>query len=97
MVEQNAVFQGFTEAGLRLRTDNSGNRLPPSGSSLVAANSRLAGLRYVSDFTGAQGFPGVLGKLARRSTLRSHHRAFETHKGRRIARHRRRVSAALMR
>jgi uncharacterized protein Usg len=31
-------FQGFQEAGLRLRTDNSGNRLSPSGSSLVAAN-----------------------------------------------------------
>src|SRR4030088_108515 len=47
-------FHGFQEAGLRLRTDNSGNRLSPSGSSLVAANLRLAGLRYVSEFPGAK-------------------------------------------
>jgi uncharacterized protein Usg len=42
--------------------DNSVNRLSPSGSSLVAANLRLAGLRYVSEFPGAKGFPRVLGK-----------------------------------
>ena len=48
-------FKGFQEAGLRLRTDNSGNRLSPPRSSLVAANLRLAGLRSVSEFPGAKG------------------------------------------
>src|SRR5437879_4317027 len=88
-------FQGFQEADLRLRTDNSGNRLSPSGSSLAAANLRLAGLRYVSEFPGAEGFPRVLGKIARGSALRSHRRAFQTHKARRTAGRRWRVSAAL--
>src|SRR4030088_2821305 len=62
-------FHGFQEAGLRLWTDNSGNRLSPSGSSLVAANLRLAGLRYVSEFPGAEGFSSVLGNKARRRPL----------------------------
>src|SRR6185437_9007620 len=70
-------FQGFQKAGLRLRTDNSGNRLSPSGSSLVAANLRLAGLRYVSEFSGAAGFPHVLGNEARRPAVCSHCRALQ--------------------
>src|SRR5258708_25404021 len=89
-------FQGFQEAGLGLRTDNSGNRLSPSGSSLVAANLRLAGLRPISEFSGVEGFPRLLGKVARGSALRNHRRAFETHQARRTARRRWRVSAALI-
>ena len=49
-------FQGFQEGGPRLWTDNSGNRFSPPGSSLVAANLRLAGLRSVSEFPGAKDF-----------------------------------------
>src|SRR5258708_23649736 len=90
-------FQGFQEAGLRLRTDNSGNRLSPSGSTLAAAKLCLAGLRYVSEFPGAEGFPRVLGKVARGSALRSHHRALQADQACRAARRRWRVSAALMR
>src|SRR5260221_11304154 len=87
-------FQGFQEAGLRLRTDNSGNRLSPSGSSLVAANLRLAGLRYVSEFPGAKGFPRVLGKITRRTPVRSYSCALETHQASRTTRRRRRVPVA---
>src|SRR5438552_7547963 len=90
-------FQGFQEAGLRLRTDNSGNRLSPSGSSLAAANLRLAGLRSVSEFPGAKGFPRLLGKIARRSAVRSDRRAFETHQACRTARRGRSLPAALTR
>jgi hypothetical protein len=61
MVEKDAVSKDFR------KQDNSGNRLSPSGSSLVAANLRLAGLRYVSEFPGAKGFPRVLGKITRRT------------------------------
>src|SRR5882757_665389 len=81
---------------LRLRTDNSGNRLPPSGSSLVAANLRLAGLRYVSEFPGAQGFPRFLGKITRRTPVRGYRCALETHQAGRTARRRRRVPIALI-
>src|SRR5450432_4297486 len=81
--------------GIRLRTDNSGNRLSPSGSSLVAANLRLAGLRYVSKFPGAKGFPRVLGKITRRTPVRSYRCALETHQASRTTRRRRRVPVAL--
>src|ERR1700716_742990 len=90
-------FQGFQEAGLRLWTDNSGNRLSPSGSSLVAANLRLAGLRYVSEFPGAKGFPGVLGKVARWAVVCSHRRALQADQACRTARRRWRLPTALMR
>src|ERR1700756_4026964 len=86
----------WIEAGLRLRTDNSGNRLSPSGSSLAAANLRLAGLRSVSEFPGAQGFPRVLGKITRRTPVRSYRCALETHQACRAARYRRRVPVALI-
>src|SRR6266849_2064070 len=89
-------FQGFEEAGLRLRTDNSGNCVSPSGSSLVAANLRLAGLRFVSEFPGAKGFPRVLGKITRGTPVRSYRRTFQTRQARRIARRRRRVPVALI-
>src|SRR6185437_2217671 len=89
-------FQGFQKAGLRLRTDNSGNRLSPSGSSLVAANLRLAGLRYVSEFPGVAGFPRILGNEARRPAVRSYRCALETYQASRTARRRRRVPIALV-
>src|SRR5262249_662936 len=90
-------FEGFQEAGLRLRTDNSGNRLSPSGSSLVAANLRLAGLRYVSEFPGAKGFPRVLGNKARRPAVCGHRRALQTDQACRTTRRGRSLPAALTR
>jgi len=95
MVEKDEVSKGFQEAGLRLRTDNSGNRLSPPGSALAAANLRLAGLRYVSEFPGAEGFSSVLGKVARGSALLSHGRALQADQACRIARRRWRLSIAL--
>jgi hypothetical protein len=95
MVEKDAVSKDFRKQVLRLRTDNSGNRLSPSGSSLVAANLRLAGLRYVSEFPGAKGFPRVLGKITRRTPVRSYRCALETHQASRTTRRRRRVPVAL--
>jgi hypothetical protein len=47
MVEKDAVSKVFRKQVLGY---GSGNRLSPSGSSLVAANLRLAGLRSVSEF-----------------------------------------------
>src|ERR1700751_2475108 len=90
-------FQGFQEAALRLRTDNSGNRLSPSGSSLVAANLRVAGLRYVSEFLGAKGFPRVLGKITRRTRVCGHRRALQTDQACRTTRRGRSLPAALTR
>src|SRR3982074_616679 len=90
-------FQGFQEAGLRLRTDYSGNRLSPSGSSLVAANLRLAELRYVSEFPGAEGFPSVLGNKARRPAVCGHRRALQTDQACRTTRRGRSLPAALTR
>ncbi len=96
MVEKDAVSKDFRKQVLRLRTDNSGNRLSLSGSSLVAANLRLAGLRYVSEFPGAKGFPRVLGKITRRAFVRSYRCAFQAHQASRTARRRRRVPVALI-
>jgi len=54
MGRERCGFQGFQEAGLGLRTDDSGNRLSPSGSSLVAAN-----LRLWQDYDMFPNFPGA--------------------------------------
>src|SRR5258708_12645751 len=56
-------FQGFQEAGPRLRTDNGGNRVSPARSPLAAADLHLAGLRSFSEFPGVEGFSSVLGKI----------------------------------
>src|ERR1700731_3280393 len=96
MVEKDAVSRDFRKQVLGLRTDNSGDRLSPSGSSLVAANIRLAGLRYVSEFPGAKGFPRVLGKIARRTPVRGYRCPLETHQASRTTRRRRRVPVELI-
>jgi hypothetical protein len=93
MVEKDVVSKDFRKQVLGY----SGNRLSPSGSSLVAANLRLAGLRYVSEFPGAEGFSGFLGDNARWSAVRSYRRSFETDQACRAAQHRRRAPAALIR
>src|SRR6266849_7718688 len=90
-------FQGFQEAGLRLRTDNSGNPLSHSGSSMAAANLRLAGLRSVSKFPGAEGFPRVLATRARRPAVCGHRRALQTDQACRTTHRGRSLPAALTR
>src|ERR1700704_7191878 len=88
-------LRGLSQAGSGLRPDHGGNRLSPSGSSLVAANLCLAGLRPVSEFSGAEGFSDFLGNQAGRSAVRRHRRAFQADQAGRTARRRRRVPAAL--
>src|ERR1700709_1297718 len=88
-------LEGLSQAGPGLRSDNGGNRLSPPGPSLVAANLRLAGLRSVPEFPGAEGFPQLLGAQARRPAVRRHRRAFQADQAGRTARRRRRVPAAL--
>src|SRR5436309_15229657 len=90
-------FPRIQEAGLRLRTDNSGNPLSPSGSSMAAANLRLAGLRSVSKFPGAEGFPRVLATRARRPAVCGHRRALQTDQACRTTRRGRSLPAALTR
>ena len=96
MVEKDAVSKDFRKQvlGYGLTTAEIVYRRPDSA--LAAANLRLAGLRPISEFSGVEGFPRLLGKIARGSALRSHRRAFETHQARRTARRRWRVSAALI-
>ena len=95
MVKKDAVSEDFRKQVLGYGLTTAEIVLSPSGSALAAANLRLAGLRYVSALSGVKRLPRVLGKIARGSAVRSHRRAFETHKARRTARRRRRVPVAL--
>src|SRR6267142_5650518 len=90
-------FRGLSETGVGLRADDGANPVSDAGSPVVAANLRLAELRSVSEFSGAEGFPLVLAAKARRSVVRCHRRAFQADQARRTARRRRRVPAALRR
>src|SRR5665647_488428 len=90
-------FRGFQETGAGLRADNGGNSVSDAGSSVVVANLRLAKLRSVSEFSGAEGFSLLLAAEARRPALRGHRRALQADQACRTARRRRRVPAALIR
>src|SRR5437660_10361365 len=65
-------FRGFPETGAGLWADDGANSLPHAGSSLVAANLCLAELRSVSEISGAEGLPRVLGGKARRPAVLGH-------------------------
>src|SRR3954454_14576360 len=88
-------FRGLSEAGAWLRSDDSGNPVSAARSSLAAANLRVAKLRSVSEFSGAEGFPLVLAAKAGRSAVRGHRRPFQTDQACRTPRGGRRVPAAL--
>src|SRR3954471_9554242 len=88
-------FRGLPETGAGLRADDGGNPVSDAGSSLAAANLRLAKLRSVSEFSGAEGFPLVLAAKARRPALCRHCCPFQADQTSRTARGRRRVPAAL--
>src|SRR5712671_158097 len=90
-------FRGFPEAGVGLWSDDGANSLSDAGSSLIAANLRVAKLRSVSEFCGAEGFSLVLATKARGPAVRRHRRALQADQACRTARRRRRVSAALKR
>src|SRR4030088_2075545 len=89
-------FRGFPETGSGLWADDGANSVPHAGSSLTAANIRLAELRSVSELSGAEGFPLVLAAEARGTAVRRHRRAFQADPAPRTARRRRRLSAALI-
>src|ERR1700682_3848293 len=90
-------FRGFPEAGAGLRADDGANSVSNAGSSLALANLRLAELRSISEFPGAEGLSLVLAAEARRTAVRRHGCALQADQARRTARRRRRVPAALMR
>src|ERR1700676_5604382 len=88
-------FRGFPETGAGLWADDGGNSLSDARSSIIAANIRLAKLRSVSEFSGAEAFSLVLAATARRPALRRHRRPFQADQTRRAPRRRRRVPVAL--
>src|ERR1700746_1584213 len=53
-------FRRLPETGAGLRADDGGNPLSVAGSSLAAADLRLAELRSVSEIPGTARLPGVL-------------------------------------
>src|SRR6476620_488367 len=88
-------FRGFPETSAGVWADDGANSLSPAGSSLAAANLRLAKLRSVSEIPGAERLSRLLGGEARRAAVLGHRRAFEADQAGRTARGRRCVSAAL--
>src|ERR1700733_4951513 len=88
-------FRRFPETGAGLWADDGANSISYAGSSLAAANLRLAKLRSVSEFSGAEGLPLVLAAKARGTPVRGHRRPFQADQAGRASRHRRRVPAAL--
>src|SRR5436305_5081139 len=90
-------FRGLPETGAGLRADDGGNPVSDAGSSLTSANLRLAELRSVSEFSGAEGFSPFLAAKARRPALRRHSGPFQADQAGRIACGGRRVPPALIR
>src|SRR4051794_24105347 len=90
-------FRRFPETGAGLRADDGADSVSDAGSPIVAANLRLAELRSVSEISGAEGFPRLLGGKARRAAVLRHRGAFPADQAGRAARRRRRVQAALRR
>src|SRR3954453_14234948 len=88
-------FGRFPETAAGLRNDDGADSLSDAGSSLAAPDLRLAGLRHVSEISGAEGFPGVLAGKARRTASIGDSGALQADQAGRVARGRRRVPAAL--
>src|ERR1700736_4927940 len=70
-------FRGFPEAGAGLWADDGANSVSYARSSVALANLRLAKLRSVSEFPGAEGFSLLLARKARRPLVRCHRCAFQ--------------------
>src|ERR1700730_17366645 len=88
-------FRGFPETGAGLWADDGANSVSNAGSSLAAANLRLAELRFIPEISGVEGLSHLLGKIARRSAVRRHRGAFQAGQARRTSCRRRRIPAAL--
>src|SRR5882724_9320804 len=82
-------FRGFSEAGAGLRPDDGANSVSHAGSSIVAANLRLAELRSVPEISRAEGFPQLLGKIAGGTAVLRDGGPFQADQAGRAARHRR--------
>src|SRR4030088_335633 len=88
-------FRGFPETGAGLWADDGANSVSHARSSLAFANLRLAKLRSVPEFPGAEGLSLLLARKARSPAVRCHRCAFQADQACRTARRRRRVPAAL--
>src|SRR5882724_1389461 len=88
-------FRGFPETGAGLWADDGANSVSNAGSSLALTNLRLAELRSVSEFPGAEGFSLVLAAETRRPAVLRHRCALQADQACRTACRRRRVEAAL--
>ena len=96
MVEKDAVSRDFRKQvlGYGLTTAEIVYRRPDRH--WLLQTYVWAGLRSVSEFPGAKGFPRVLGKITRRTPVRSYRCALETRQASRTARRRRRAPVALI-
>src|SRR6266853_3487578 len=89
-------FRGLSETGAGLRADDGANSVSDAGSSLAAADLRLAELRSVSEIPGVAGLPRVLAAEARGPALFGDGRALQADQAGGAACGRRRVPAALI-
>src|SRR5213595_712402 len=89
-------FRGFPETGAGLWADDGANSVSDAGSSLALTNLRLAELRSVSEFPGAEGFSLVLAAEARRPAVLRHRCALQADQACRTACRRRPVPTALI-
>src|ERR1700761_5594215 len=90
-------FRRLPETGAWIWADHGRDPLPYAGSSLAAADLRLAELRSVSEISGAEGFPEVLGREAGRAAVQGDSGAFQADQAGGASRRRRRVPVALIR
>src|SRR6202012_5672470 len=88
-------FRRLPEAGVGLWAHDSADSVSDARSSFVAADLCLAELRSVSEISGADRFPRLLGGEAGRTVVLGHRGAFQADQAGRVARRRRRVPAAL--
>src|SRR5215831_19464633 len=79
-------FRQLPETGVGLRTDDGRDSLSDAGSSLAAADLRLAELRSVSEISGAAGFSHVLAGEARRPLVQGDGGTLEADQAGRTAR-----------
>src|SRR4051812_3987960 len=89
-------FRGLQTSTARIRFDHRANSLPAARPSVPAADLRLAGLRSVSEISGAQSVPYILARNLGGAAALGHRRAFATDQARRDPRGERRIRLALI-
>src|ERR1700742_872917 len=88
-------FRRLPETGAWVWADHGRDPLPDAGSSFDPSELCLAELRPVSEISGAEGFPEVLGREAGRPAVQGDGGAFQADQACGIAHRRRRVPVAL--